>query len=127
MESGQERRGSKRVIFPCKIMISSPVRMLVSHTENISDGGIRVIIEEKLPIFTMVGIELFIDKNKPIKCKGKVAWVKEVVNPIERSAMMFDIGIKFIDINDFDRNYIKKLVVSCCEQGKEDKDGNRAG
>ena len=111
-KSGSERRSSPRALFPCRIMISSPVRLLVSHTENISEGGIRVMLEEKLVPFTMVGIELYLDKNKPIKCKGKVAWIKEIVNPIEHEASMYDTGIKFFDLLEYDKLYLKKLVGS---------------
>lgn len=118
-KSGAERRGSPRALFPCRIMISSPIRLLVSHTENISDGGIRVMLEEKLGPFTMVGIELYLDKNKPVKCKGKVAWVKEIVNPIEHAPSMYDTGIKFVDLLDFDKLYLKKLVDSFGPQDLE--------
>lgn len=111
-KTGSERRTAPRAMFPCRIMISSPVRLLVSHTENISVGGIRVMLEERLSPFTMVGIELYFDKNKPIKCKGKIAWVKEITNPVERAANMFDTGIKFVDLSEFDKLYIKKLVSS---------------
>jgi hypothetical protein len=111
-KSGAERRTAPRAIFPCRIMISSPVRLLVSHTENISEGGIRVMLEERLSPFTMVGIELYFDKNKPIKCKGKIAWIKEITNPVDRAANMFDTGIKFIDVGEFDKAYLKKLVSS---------------
>ena len=120
-EEGSERRIFTRALFPCKILISSPVRMLTSHTENVSEGGIRVILEEKVPVFTMVGIELFVDKNKPMKCKGKVAWIKEIINPIERQATMYDVGIKFVDLSDFDKVYIKKLVDACVPKDTDKK------
>jgi len=108
-----ERRQYTRALFPCRIMISSPIRLLISHTEDISEGGIRVMLEEKLSPFTMVGIELYFDKNRPMKCKGKIAWVKEITNPIEKMPSMFDTGIKFIDLTDFDKLYLKKLADTC--------------
>jgi hypothetical protein len=111
--SGSERRAAARVPFPCKIMISSPVRLLVSHTENLSEGGLRVMLEEKLSPFTVVGIELYVDKGRPVKCKGKVAWVKDIFNPIAREAILYDTGIKFIELNDFDKNYLKKIIEAC--------------
>jgi len=107
-----DRRNFPRAEFPCKIMISSPLRLLASHTENISEGGIRVMVEEKLTSFTMVGIEIYVDKSKPIKCKGKIAWVKEMVNPVAKEAVMYDVGVQFTDINEFDKNYIKKMVAA---------------
>jgi len=110
---GSERRIATRVPFPCKIMISSPIRLLVSHTENVSEGGLRVMLEEKLAPFTMVGIELYVDKQKPIKCKAKVAWVKEIMNPVAREATMYDTGFKFVEMNDFDKHYLLKIIDAC--------------
>ena len=122
MESnGSERRIAARVLFPCKIMIASPVRLLVSQTENVSEGGLRVMLEEKLAPYTVVGIELFVDKGKPIKCKGKIAWIKEILNPIAREATLYDTGIKFIEMNEFDKSYLKRIIDACKAQGNEEK------
>ncbi|MCP4653366.1 MAG: PilZ domain-containing protein [Candidatus Omnitrophica bacterium] len=122
---GENRREHSRVSFPCKIMISSPVRLLVSHTENLSEGGMRVVLEEKLSPYTMVGIEVFFEKNKPIKCKGKIAWVKEMVNPIAKTPTMFETGIKFIELNDCDKEYIKKLIKAITPEQKDDSGENK--
>ena len=108
--NGQERRKFPRAEFPCKIIVGSPIRLLVSHTENLGEGGIRVILEEKLSAFTNVGLEIHLEKEKPIKCKGRIVWVKEAVNPIEREPVMYDTGIEFIEIADCDKEYIRKLV-----------------
>jgi PilZ domain len=118
--NGSERRTAVRVPFPCKIMISSPIRLLVSHTENLSEGGLRVMLEEKLTPFTVVGIELYVDKGNPLKCKGKVAWVKDVFNPIAREVILHDTGIKFIEMNDFDKNYLKKIIDACKPKGNQE-------
>jgi hypothetical protein len=108
--SGEERRRFPRAEFPCKIIISSPLRLLTSHTENIGEGGIRVILEEKLDPFTVVGLELFFERERPIKCRGRVVWVVEKVNPIERIPLLFDTGIEFTKISECDREYIRRLV-----------------
>jgi len=119
--NGSERRTAARVPFPCKIMISSPVRLLVSHTENLSEGGLRVMLEEKLSPFTVVGIELYVDKGKPIKCKGKIAWVKDILNPIAREATLHDTGIKFIEMDEFDKVYLKRIIEACKTQGRQEQ------
>jgi len=118
---GQERRKFPRAVFPCKIILSSPVRLFSSHTENISEGGIRVILEDKLELFTTVGLEIFLEKDRPIKCKGRVVWIIEKVNPLKRECLMFDIGIKFTEISNQDREYIRDLVTAIISQGKEEK------
>ena len=45
---GSERRNFIRAVFPCKILVGSPVRLFASHTEDIGEGGIRVLLEERL-------------------------------------------------------------------------------
>jgi len=116
---GEEKRKFARVIFPCRIVIGSPIRLLVSHTENIGEGGIRVILEEKLSVHTMVGLEIYVEKEKPIKCKGKVRWIGEKINPIARESLLFDTGIEFVGISESDRQYIKKLVDTVLAQEKK--------
>lgn len=108
--NGEERRRSPRVVFPCRIIVASPIRLLNTHTENVSEGGIRVLLEEKLGVYTIVGLEIFINREKPIKCKGRVRWVVEKVNPLEREPLLFDTGIEFVEINDCDRKYLSELV-----------------
>jgi hypothetical protein len=107
---GVERRRFPRAEFPCKVIIGSPIRLLASHTENIGEGGIRVILEERLHPFTKVSLELFFEREKPIRCKGRVVWIVEKVNPIENEPLLFDTGIEFVEINETDKEYIRRLV-----------------
>lgn len=110
--NGQERRQHARAEFLCKIAIGSPARWLVSHTENISAGGIRVFLEERLKPFSPVSLELFFGNERPMQCKGKVVWVKERVNPLEMDSQpfLFEIGIRITEISDIDRDYVNRLV-----------------
>ena len=109
---GQERRRFPRAAFPCKIAVGSPIRWLTSHTEDLSSGGIKVILDEKLNVYTTVGLEIFFEKDKSIKCKGRVAWVEEEANPLEMTSepIIFITGIEFTEINDNDKQYIRRLV-----------------
>lgn len=116
-QGGEERRKYIRADFPCKIIIGSPIRLLVSHTEDIAEGGIRVILEEKLAPYTNVAIELYVEKDNPIKCKGRIIWVKEAVNPLQRQPTMYDTGIEFTEIKDCDTDYLRDMVDKLAEQG----------
>jgi len=107
---GEERRRYPRALFPCKIRIVTQGRLLVSHTENISRGGIRVILEENLKYFPVIGIDLMIAKNKEIQCEGRVVWVKEKVSPVDKEPIMFDTGIEFTTISDSDKKNIECMV-----------------
>ena len=116
---GQERRKFPRALFPCKIILGSPVRLITSHTENIGEGGFRVLLEEKLSVFTNVGVEIFLEKDKPIKCKGRIVWVVEKVNPLAGESLMFDTGVEFTDMGDHDKSYVVNLVDTLLIEKKE--------
>ena len=125
---GQERRKFPRATFPCRIAVGSPVRWLVSHTDNMGINGIKVILEERIRTFTPVSLELFFEKQRSIKCKGKIVWVKEVLNPIDmdREPIMFVTGIEFTEIIERDKKYIKNLVtaLSILEETGSGLEGN---
>lgn len=110
MYEGQERRKVLRKSFPCKITVGSPIRLFTIHTEDLSEGGVRVFLDEKLALFTTVGLEIFFEREKPLKCKGRISWVKEKVNPMIKQPILFDTGIQFLDISDSGKEYIKRLV-----------------
>jgi len=115
-----EKRKFPRANVTCKISTNFGEKLLVfdSHTENIGEGGIRVILEENLNISTIVNVELFLlEKELPLRCKGKVVWAKEM-KPEQIRPRLFDTGIKFIEINDYNKEEIGKLVNNLIVQGK---------
>jgi len=107
-----DKRKFPRVNISCKISTVYGERLLVfnTHTENMGSGGMMTILEEKLHISTIVDVELLLpDREKPLKCTGKVAWVAEM-NPKELKPHLFNTGIEFIDMAEFDNVYIRKFV-----------------
>jgi len=107
-----ERRASCRISIACKIsmVLGGKQVALNCHTENLSTGGIMVIIEECVAPSTVVDLELFLwNKEKPLKCKGKIAWFNEIT-PKGTKPRLFNTGIKFIEISDSDREEIGKFV-----------------
>lgn len=108
----KEKRTFPRVNIPCKISCIFGERLLVfkNHTENISATGIRIILQEKLSVSTMVDLELFLsDREGHLKCKGQIVWIREI-SPTGTEPHLFDTGIKFIDVNDSEREELKKFV-----------------
>jgi len=55
-----ERRKFIRVNCPCKVVLHNPERIIDTHTENISAGGVRVILREEVNEHDMVGLEIFL-------------------------------------------------------------------
>jgi Tfp pilus assembly protein PilZ len=114
-----EKRGFPRVNVTCKISVVSGDRPLVlnSHTENLGAGGVRVIIEEKIDYNKAIDLELFLsDREKPLKCKGKVVWVNEI-KPTEIKPRLFDTGIQFMEMSDPDRKQIRDFVNTVISKG----------
>ena len=106
---GNERRRFARVRLPCKITVFIPQEhTITSHTENIGEGGIGVLINEQLDVSADVGLEIYLE-NQPISCKGRVVWTVEK-ECSSSSASSFDTGIEFCDIKEHDRAFITNLV-----------------
>jgi c-di-GMP-binding flagellar brake protein YcgR len=108
--NGIEKRRFVRANFPCKIVISTPAQhTIVTHTENIGAGGIRVIIDEKLEISSMVGLEIHLN-NERIKSQSRIVWVIETQKSSPDKNVRYDTGIEFYQINDEDRKIINNFV-----------------
>ena len=116
--ANQEKRRFPRALFPCRIRILSQGHLLTSHTENVSEGGIRVILEENLKYYSIVGIELYIGKKKTVECEGRVVWVADKRDPLDNYPIMYDTGIEFVGISDDDKGYIKKMVDALIQTDK---------
>lgn len=115
-----EKRKFPRANLKCKISTVFGERLLIfnSHTENVGEGGVRVILEEKLHVPTEVDLELSLSDNEvPVKCKAQLAWVREL-KPAERTPFLFDTGVKFTQINDSDRKQIRELVKTLIAEGE---------
>lgn len=108
-----ERRKFVRVKYPCKLSIhSTPGHAISANIENISAGGIRVIISEKLETASVINIAIYELQKEPLICKGKIRWVFTRKNPGIEEIYLFDTGIEFCKITKKDLNVIKKIIVS---------------
>jgi len=106
-----ERRNFVRAKFPCEIIISGDKeRMISTRAENISAGGIRVLIKEKLRTSSLVTLNIYGIKKKPIACKGKIIWAFTRKMHYSKPDVLYDTGIEFHQIQEDDVNKIKKLV-----------------
>ena len=99
----KEKRRFVRVDLSCKIVVYAPAKHeILTHTENIGEGGVKVVIDEKLETLSIVGLELYL-AEEPIVCQGRVVWVLEQQN-------RFDTGIEFYDIKNPDDKIIKNFI-----------------
>jgi len=105
----EERRKFPRLKYPCKLILGGENKVYSLHTENISAGGLRVILEKKLAINTPLSIELGLGL-KDIKCKGRVIWVTDIKSLQMGEVTLFDTGIEFTQIEPQDRKILRELI-----------------
>jgi len=104
---------SALVVIRCDIYVKTgknEKRDFHTHTQNMSEGGINIILEEDLHRRDVVELKLYLTgKLTPIECKGQVAWSK-AISPKSVEPRIFSIGIKFIELKEDDKENIRKLV-----------------
>jgi hypothetical protein len=142
MWDGIERRKFPRVEYPCLITVRSvtaPPQAILTHTENISVGGVRVIIAKKIEPMTEVDLEIdlmdtlpnifargtisWVKKFLPVHqgrpqgpgrnveaVKGAVTWVKEIPSTQKGAPMRYDTGIQFLGLKNKDRGRVENIV-----------------
>ncbi|HNX82080.1 MAG TPA: PilZ domain-containing protein [Candidatus Omnitrophota bacterium] len=80
-----------------------------THSENISVGGLKVILDRQLPVGTLVQLEVFVTPNAPIVCKGIIVWTQRI-NPQETKPDLFETGIQFIELDDMGQSIIANVI-----------------
>ena len=109
----EERRKFVRAKFPCEITIRRPQKRIIStHAKDISAGGIRFIIEEKIEPSSMIGLDLYGIAKEPIVCKGRIKWVFTKKDPSNQNRLLYDVGVEFYQMKKENAAEIKQLIVS---------------
>lgn len=114
MWDGVDRRIFSRAEYPCLITIrknTPPTQAILTHTNNISLGGMRVVIAEKIEPMTEVDLEIDLkDTLSTIIAKGTIAWVKIIVSSQKDKSPRYDTGIRFLGLKDEYRRRIQSIV-----------------
>lgn len=111
---GLNRRNFPRANFPCLVKIilnGAVVDTFLTHTENISTGGICVILKKGLERLAPVDIEIdLMDGEEVISCRGKVVWIvrRKATDPVKPS--FYDTGIEYADIAREPKQRIDRMV-----------------
>ncbi len=80
-----------------------------TNTENIGLGGICVLLNRGLDIFSTVELDLTLDDGKgPLHVKGTVVWV--VQRKEFRKTPHFDPGVEFADLSAEDTARIEAVI-----------------
>ncbi|MFH1678571.1 MAG: PilZ domain-containing protein [Candidatus Omnitrophota bacterium] len=109
MWQGINKRQFPRANYPCKVVIlrKNMKETFSTHTENIGEGGVCVFLPEELPKFCCVEVLIYLkDEGNPLQCDGRIVW------SIKKNGV-FDIGIEFMDLAEYDRVRVKRVVQEC--------------
>ncbi|MFH0771873.1 MAG: PilZ domain-containing protein [Candidatus Omnitrophota bacterium] len=75
-------------------------------TRDISRGGIRLLVDEFISVFTRLVVDISIPSTvKPVRVVSKVAWVRK-----RPHGDQYEVGMQFIDIPEEDRRGIFEFV-----------------
>jgi len=113
-----EKRAFRRLLFNVEVeykVVSAPEELsaLMVHSKNISAGGIRLVILEKLDLGTILALKFFLpDSTKPTCATGRVVWTEEYTIGTLDSSKAYDAGIEFVSIKQEDRARIHNYVHS---------------
>lgn len=75
-----ERRGSTRAVLkqPVQFSLKDPFKSLGTLSCDISEGGLRVKLNDFIPLETELLLQLDLGESQMIECVGKVKWVSQI-------------------------------------------------
>ncbi len=107
----RERRKFVRVKCPCEIRVRTPKKRVIStNIENISAGGLRAFLKERLSPSTIIEIDIYGIAKEAITCTARIVWVFTRKQPTPEDTPFYDTGMEFCDIKDDYIKEIKRLV-----------------
>jgi len=107
------KRKFPRAKYKCLIRVlgENRTKPVEAFTENISSGGICVVLDINIGLFQKVSLELFLGTEKrAILCSGVVVWVVKRHPMFRSEPSKYDTGIEFSDMSEEDRRSISNLV-----------------
>ena len=117
---GMDRRKFPRVMYPCmvKVISSGTQQQILTHTENIGQGGICVTLKDQIKLFTPVEVEIdLLGIDKHICPKGKVIWNVRRKSIEKTKPMFYDIGVEFTEISKRDQEYLREALQVLIDKG----------
>jgi hypothetical protein len=75
-------------------------------TRDICPGGVFVVTETQIPTQTILDMEIWLDRELPVKCRGEVVWI----NRGQVVSYPPGFGVNFIDLSS---DVLTTLLVIC--------------
>ena len=121
---GRNRRKFPRVVFPCLIKIrrgNDLKEVLLTHTQNLSIGGVRVILKMPIDLGVTIDVEIdLLDTNEHLKCRGKVVWLDRRKSDNAFKPNFYDVGVEFAELDETDKKRLDRIVAHHLKQGHQD-------
>jgi Tfp pilus assembly protein PilZ len=118
---GLNRRQFPRVIYPCMVKCASDSDskgILLTHTENIGEGGLCLIIKKELRLFSIIEVELdLLDADEHLFLKGKIVWSVRRKAIEEMKPLYYDVGVEFIDISPSNQQRLRDTIARLIQKG----------
>jgi len=120
---GTDRRQFARVMYPCMVKIISSDQSreeMLTHTENIGQGGLCIIIKKDIKLFTPVTMEVdLLDMSDHIHPKGKVVWNVRRRPDEQVKPLFYSIGIEFTQMSKADHDHLQQNLQQLIKNGTE--------
>lgn len=115
MWDGVDRRRFVRARYPCLITLrtkTTPAEAILTHTEDISVGGVRVIISKKIEAMVEVDLQIdLMDTNPAVASKGMVVRSERIPFAQRSQSPRYDTSIKFLSFAEEEgRRRIAQIV-----------------
>ena len=90
-------------------------------TKDISEGGLRLVLDEKLPMGTSLNLKISLpDSTQPAEVYGVVVWTEDASDIKEPSGKrLFYSGIKFSSIKEPSGKYLIDYIRSISQEHQE--------
>jgi c-di-GMP-binding flagellar brake protein YcgR len=91
--------------------ISSPTTPR-TRTRNISEGGLSIMILEKVRVGTLLSLNIALpDADQPIIATGRVLWIEEFTIYSTEAYTFYECGVEYVNILSQDQENICHYVM----------------
>ncbi|PIQ82046.1 MAG: hypothetical protein COV76_05780 [Candidatus Omnitrophica bacterium CG11_big_fil_rev_8_21_14_0_20_64_10] len=111
MWQGINQRRFPRFQCACVVTLtqSGKTSSISAKTENLGLGGVCVLLEKGLDVFSPVSVEVKLEDNKPpLQVQGTIVWV--VRRQSLKGKTSFDTGIEFSDLPPQSKARLEALI-----------------
>ena len=101
--NGEERRSHERFNKDLEVeyIVQMRPHLKNSKTVDLSKGGMKLLLDEKLPKGAIMGLKVYIpEKRRTIKLEAEVVWTNDVDKKDPSGKRLFFSGLKFITIKE---------------------------